>query len=120
MDNTAKDLASGKERHPDAKEIEKEKSGKQREMREANNRCDCRGKDGEAQVLANERSVMRKERVIERVFDARDIEAAVLCQRMVAVNHNRAASENGKQSCPGFSGPVRLQAAGFGNRITKG
>ncbi len=52
-----------------------------------------RGKDGEAKVLADEDGVVREEGGIEGELDAGDVEAAVLGERMIAVEEKREGGE---------------------------
>ena len=69
---------------------------------------DYAGKRGceerEVQVLGDEGRVMRKERGVEGVLDAGDIEAAVFGERMVALDEQREGRQ-GKSHRPGRDQP---------------
>lgn len=66
-------------------------------MRETHQTRDYRGEHRIGEVSADEGGVVGEERRIETVLDACDIKAAVLCERVIAVDEEGAEGEGQKQ-----------------------
>lgn len=58
------------------------------------------GEDGEAEVLGDEDRVVRKEGGVEGVLDSGDVESAVLCERVIALEEQGEESEGGDEYEP--------------------
>jgi hypothetical protein len=67
---------------------------------------DERGEEREAEVLADEAGVVRKEGRVEGVLDAGDVEAAVFGEGMVAVDREGAGGESAEQESPCGARPL--------------
>ncbi len=82
---------------PEADEVGEKKGPRKREMREVHDEREDRGKDGEVKVFADEGGVVREEGGVEGELNAGDVETAVLCEGMVAVDEESDEGQGGKQ-----------------------
>ena len=61
-------------------------------------------------MLGDEGGVVRKERGVQLPEDAGDVDAAIFCERVVAVNEQDEKRERGEQKQPAGGGPGRCSA----------
>jgi hypothetical protein len=92
----AKQRAGSGERERNAEEVEREQDYRERKVRRADGRGHERSKDGEAKVLGDKLSEVGKERTVEGELDARDVEAAVFGERVIAVDEKCREGECGE------------------------
>ena len=76
----------------------------------ANETGDEGGEDGEAKMLGDEGGVVREERGVEFPKDARDVQAAVFGEGVVAVDKQDEERERGEQQKPARGRPGRRSA----------
>ena len=82
------DAVRGVEGEPEAEEVGEQENPGEREVGEMNEKGEHRGEDGEVKVLADEDGVVGEEGGVEGELDAGDVEAAVLGERVVAVEED--------------------------------
>ena len=107
------------EGEPEAEEVGEEQDPGEGEVGKVDEGSEGWGEDGEAKVLGDEVGVVREESGVEGVLDSGDVEAAVLCERVIALEEQGEESECGDQYEPERVVP-RRGLGGDGHRRAHG
>jgi len=91
----------------DAEELDQHQHPLQGQVRETDDRRDERSEEREAEMRGDESGVVRKERGVQQVFDAGDVEAAVFSKGVVAVHQQRGQRERCEDGEPACGAPTR-------------
>jgi len=88
------------EGEPEAEEVGEEQHPGEGEVGEVNEEGEDGGEDGEAKVLGDKEGVVGEEGGVEDVLDSGDVEAAVFCERVIALEEQGEESEGGDKYAP--------------------
>jgi hypothetical protein len=106
-DAAGHDLTGGEEGEPEGEEIDEEDGPGEGDVGEADEGDERGDEEGEAEVLGDEGGVVGEEGGVKFDLDSGEVEAAVFCQGVVAMDEEREEGEREEESVPGGGAPVR-------------
>lgn len=106
-DGALEKLVGGEEGEPEAEQIGEEEHPGERETGTADEEGEGGSEDREAEVFGDEDGVVRKERGVEGILDAGDVEAAVFGEGMVTIEQEGDEGERDQEEEPRRAGPGR-------------